>query len=123
MKADMFDTIVEARANERVQKRINAFKKEITEAVVRLNGGRRENRGGGQFEQPSVRAALAVLTKDAGTTADKGWPVDLWKHEREDVAGELLETMDEMQKALIAVNKVLPEDQQNIPEDAISAEV
>ncbi len=91
-----FDKIVEARANERVQNRIYAFTQEAFAAALKLcDGGVEQGR----------REVLAVA---AQPYAERTWPQSLWTKERATVRKELLATMDEMQRAIVAAEKAEP---------------
>jgi len=105
MTGEKFDKIVKARANERVQEKIIKLKQDTTKALQPF--GIAHSYDWGNSPGAEVFDALAGRTK---------WPRDLWEREEIAVAQELLGIMDEMQRALIAVNKergpddVLPED-------------
>jgi hypothetical protein len=101
MKAKNFDEIVTARANERAQSKINVFKKKIREACGELLNYRWQDYG----ESPNTaRTVLQIMQ----TNATGGWPREIWEVEENLVREELLKTMDEMQKALIAASRLTP---------------
>ena len=115
MKSEMFDKIVEARADERVQDRIGTFKRTCDRAYKDLL--RISNRFDSAFTvefgvTPAARQIFAILSSD---DTRKGWPKDLWEKERGMVRAELLKTMDEMQKALIAAERSQPGE--NVPRE------
>lgn len=108
MTGSKFDAIVKARANERVQARIQQFRKDVREAVKKLSpallsdyakplhvGAEEKVFKGGDLD--NNRTVVAYLTGRADVL-----PAVLWRKEEEAVSKELLATMDEMQKALIA---------------------
>ena len=97
MKAEMFDKIVEARANENVQERIGQFQSAVIKALIAL--------GAGDIWTDPAKACLAVMQ---GDNRREGWPEHLWERERKAVRDSLLSTMDMMQKALLAAEKAEP---------------
>jgi len=102
MKPTQFDEIVKKRADERVQKKIKACKRAVANAVRAIYGntvGNYHDSVHDALQDKQGAPIMAVLSSD---TPSKGWPKDLWEREREAVAAELLATMDEMQKALLA---------------------
>lgn len=103
MKAERFDAIVKARAKARVDKKIAMFKTAVFDATRVLVLG---NSPGGVLQgtalQKWARAPIEVL---ASNNVFEGWPVRLWKDEEKLVEKELLATMDEMSKALLAADK------------------
>jgi len=105
MKEKTFDEIVKARANERTQAKIKAFKEAVKKACGALTG--KDWYGYAQEKQlvPDFRTLLTILSSDDHTT---GWPTSLWEKEEDHVREELLKTMDEMQRALLAVSKAEP---------------
>ena len=118
MKAEKFDQIVEARANERVQKKIAHFQ----QAVISAARGLTDCRGIPQYGQMLARNKEVVALMVSGNF-HKGWPKLLWENEREVVHKELLATMDEFQKALLAAEKAEPgENRPQEAQDAQSAE-
>lgn len=112
MNPSKFDAIVTARAHERVQAKIEKFRKQVSEAIngLRLNtptgyyhgflphdikGDLKnvlDNVASGMYFEPGETKPLKVAT----------WPRSLWDAEEAAVQRELLATMDEMQKALCA---------------------
>jgi hypothetical protein len=110
MKAKNFDEIVTARANERAQNKINIFKKEIKEACAKLLNYRWQD----YRELPEVTCAVLRIVLANATV---GWPREIWEFEENLVSEELLNTMDEMQKALIAASRLTPGE--NIKEEPI----
>ena len=105
MKAEMFDKIVEARADQRVQAKIGAFKRACVEAAQHLGVGRFSRQDDLVLCQEESRALFAVLA--SGEPA-RGWPPEIWERECEAVRKELLSTMDEFQRALLAAEKAEP---------------
>ena len=108
MNSHKFDQIVEARANQRVQKNIEDFRRQVSEALTKTLGIR-SGYGvhGAKAFGPDARKVMALLS---GSDTTKGWPSALWEKERGAVSGELLATMDEMQKAFIAAGQSPGED-------------
>jgi hypothetical protein len=103
MTSDMFDKIVKARAMERVEAKINAFKKACLAASRELLPySYIDLRYGGVSLPAEHRAVFALLASD---NHGKNWPVRLWQYEEGLVAEELLKTLDEMQRALLAAEK------------------
>jgi len=106
MKEKTFDEIVKARANERVQAKLKAFKEVVKTACGQLLGDTYW-RG---YEQritliPNFREVLTLLASEDHT---KDWPTSLWEKEEDAVREELLKTMDEMQRAFLAASKAEP---------------
>jgi hypothetical protein len=104
MKAKNFDEIVTARADERAQNKINVFKKEIRAACINLLGGKYVSNYSALHEEETVRKVLLKIA--SGTPV--AWPREIWEIEENLVREELLNTMDEMQKALIAASRLTP---------------
>lgn len=115
MNASRFDSIVKARANQRAQQKIEAFRASVNAAVKALgiktptgyyNGWQPssikedlknvlDNVAAGMYCNPGEASSANPLTACT-------WPAAIWRSEEEAVQKELLATMDEMQKALIA---------------------
>lgn len=98
MTANKFDEIVNKRANQRVNQKIEDFKLAVGKAIKELF----------KYDNTSIYYALdkpEVITIFKNLSEQKlqtGWPSVLWEKEREAVSKELLSIMDEMQKALLA---------------------
>ena len=99
MNAEKFDKIVEARANERAQEKIATFKSEITKALTGLVGGHGYSFLGAPYHEEAITALLSVNSTNE-------WPSVIWDTERKAVTSELLATMNEFQKALMAADKL-----------------
>ena len=117
MKEKTFDEIVKARANERVQAKLKAFKNSVKTACGQLLG---DTYWSGYVQHKtlvqSFRTPLGILSSDDHTT---GWPTSLWEKEEDIVREELLKTMDEMQRAFLAASKAEPgENTQSEPKEA-----
>ena len=110
MKAVRFDEIVVARANERVQQKILAFKIAIKKACGDLVGYPYNSYALNEKLHKNYRGVLAIMLND---NISVGWPSTLWDMEREKVSTELLNIMDEMQKALLAADRGEPGE--NVP--------
>lgn len=93
MNASRFDQIVKNRAKQRFDTRIAACRTSMEAAVMALTGRGRPYRD--WWEGEEARAIIAALTSNK-------WPSFILKREADLVEAELLATMDEMQKALIA---------------------
>ncbi len=99
-----FDSIVKNRADERVKARIKVFREAIKIAFKNLTGCSYVGSNNSETET-SDKANWAVLTgmvEKGSVDKLKEWPHYLWATERDAVRSELLATMDEMQKALLA---------------------
>lgn len=105
MKSEMFDGIVKARANERVQKKIRKFKQDVGKALSEMGKGYSRVRPEENCGTEEAKAILAIMGSD---NPNSGWPNTLWERERTAVEKELLAIMDEMQKALLAADKAEP---------------
>lgn len=112
MTSDKFNQIVKNRAKERVKEKISTFEREVAAAFKKLhprlatNHCGRWNGGNASKLVASVFNHLLDRTvAGTGQTADgrpSGYPGVLWEEEEEAVTKELLATLDEMQKALLA---------------------
>jgi len=100
MKAEKFDAIVKARADQRIQERLKIFKDDVRKALEKLTG--HSYAGYRSFGSSFWK----VLT---GDNWHKGWPKTLWTEEEVRVENELLATLNEMQKAFLALEKEDPE--------------
>ena len=120
MNKSKFDTIVANRAHERVVAKLEAFRMAIATAFRNLGSDYssdyyhgfdyklRNNEGvktllhnvsqGLYFEHDEKGSDLKI----DGKLVKLKWPRELWKREEEAVQKELLATMDEMQRALVA---------------------
>ena len=105
MKEKTFDEIVKARANERTQAKIKAFKEAVKKSCFELTGKTWLGYDQNKVLVPDFRAVLSILSSENHTT---GWPSSLWEKEEDHVREELLKTMDEMQRALLAASKAEP---------------
>jgi hypothetical protein len=111
MKAENFDEIVKARANERVQRKIEAFREDCKRSATELIGVK--YCGYSDRFDDAYRTLFAILASNKHT---EGWPSSLWKKERELVSDELLRVMDEMQRAFLAASKADPgENKEEVP--------
>lgn len=98
MTANKFNDIVEKRANQRVNQKIENFKHAVGKAISEL------------LDYKNLSLVYHVDKKDVQNIfknlsekkLQTGWPSILWDREREAVSKELLSIMDEMQKALLA---------------------
>jgi len=104
MTSDKFNQIITNRASERVNARIAVFERKVAEAFREIgippNYYNRWTGGNdGAAAKRVMRHLLGIAAKDG---VPSGYPQKLWDEEREAVAKELLETLDEMAKALIA---------------------
>jgi len=100
MKAKDFDAIVVARANERVQNKIKIFRGNIIKALITLGGSVLYN---SCSQQVSKVGELALACTREHSSQE--WPLELREMEEAAVRKELLSTLDEMQRALLAANK------------------
>lgn len=97
MNSERFDRIVKARANERIQERICKFRETVINAI-------RVCRPGWQYHTLRYDSELVQIMLAAFPS--QKFPIALWSEEEAIVEKELLSIMDEMQKALIAVDKI-----------------
>ena len=115
MNASKFDQIVSNRANERVQEKIETFRKRIGEAVIGLGiktpmsyyHGFLPHNIYGDLALILANVASGLYFQPGGPSHDNPlkpteWPAALWERETDAVRTQLLATMDEMQKALVA---------------------
>jgi hypothetical protein len=115
MKREYFDGIVVKRAAERVQARITVFKDEINNALNRLMNPERSCVSVAvrtQYDTRSFsgksRECLAPILSD---NPKKGWPLFLWTNEEINVENELLKQLDELQRAILAPDKPVGENE------------
>ena len=113
MKAKDFDTIVIERANQRVQKKLNTFRDTVRKALSVL-GGRMllDPHAGTQVTELGCKAL-----DNAKVSQSKVWPSELWRAEEDAVRTELLGTMDEMSRALVAAGKARDPNEEGCEED------
>lgn len=114
MNASRFDQIVKNRAQQRVEARIEKFRAKMAEAFRELGRGfePQHRHGFHPYNIPDhVQTVLSNIQvggylhteKDAtGNYLPVRWPKLLWETEEKAIEEELLKTMDEMQKALVA---------------------
>jgi len=114
MKAIKFDEIVKARADQRIQGKIFMFKLAIKKACGELVNN---TFNGYNLDESLPDSYKEVLTIMVGDNIKVGWPSALWTMEKEKVSAELLDIMDEMQKALLAADRVEPGE--NVPNEPV----
>ena len=112
MTSDKFNQIVKNRAKERVKEKISTFEQEVAAAFKKLHPSLATNHCGrwnggraGKLVASVFNHLLDRTVAGTGQTADgrpSGYPGVLWEEEEEAVTKELLATLDEMQKALLA---------------------
>jgi len=107
MEAKYFNKIIEARANERAQAKIITFQDAVMKAFDELTGCPY-----GQFahkDQGGTRGANYIILKamfdNQKVRFQENWPRLIWEEAEEKVSNEILSTMDEMQKTLLAASK------------------
>ena len=100
MNSEMFEKIVKARADERVDAKIQAFKSACWSAGRQLLGAAYHG-----YDTPELMQCFAIL---ASGTHGKGWPEKLWGRGGASVKEELLGTLDAMQKAFLAAETAKP---------------
>ena len=112
MTKSKFDQIIENRANQRVQEKITQCKKSIFTALNQILDQYWDNSQNRTWPDQH-RQILSIL---ASENTKHDWPQTLWQNEKEKVSQELLATMDEMQKALLAPSFAI-DDCQSKPEE------
>ncbi len=100
MDTTKFEELVEARAVERVQTMINKCKGEVRAALRPLIEMHHSAASNSYSEE-----ACEILAILASENHKEGWPSRLWRRERQRVRKELFETMDEMQRTLLSLDK------------------
>lgn len=110
MNASRFDEVVRNRANQRVTQKIAAFRKTIAEAFTALHPDYKPNYYDGWDHHSKEEDLKVIFTTLSSLGSINTWPVKLWDTESDAVQKELLETMDEMAKALIAPMYPQPND-------------
>ena len=108
--------IVKARANQRAQQKIENFKSSIRGHFQQLGISLYTSDNGIQGGIDAIK----IYGFLSGFDGYPGWPRVIWDNEEELVRKELLATMDEFQKALLAAEKAEPGE--NRPEGAQDAE-
>jgi len=114
-----FDMIVKERANQRAQAKIKVFKTAVIKAVQDLLGEANHTTRnffgcvGAQYGKDHARSIIrrSLLETMLTPESDHKWPPSLWRAEEEMVSKELLETMDEMQQAVVAASTPRDEDE------------
>lgn len=115
MNKSKLDRIIKNRAQERVDAKVEAFKKEIGEAFRKLHPTLAPNYYDGWLpdqipaDVKTILDNLSVggcLTPRLNSNSSYGgpvtWPAILWATEEAEVEKQLMATLDEMQKALCA---------------------
>ena len=101
-----FAKIVTNRANRRVQENIKRFRSEIAKTFQNLTGTGYLYKSGSKEESlANWQILLAIIENGEIDNLKNEWPAYLWRREEKKVQDELLSTMDEMQKALLASPK------------------
>lgn len=101
MTTETLEEQIKRRADNRAQQKISRFKQDILNACQRLT----EDRGSYTVNTYTrcmperFRELLAVV---ASGNAQQGWPAWLWEEERHRVTAEVMATMNELQKVLLA---------------------
>jgi hypothetical protein len=107
MTPDRFNEIVVNRAKERVKAKVAKFEAAIAKAFKDLHPCLAPSSYGNRWSSgPQAKHAVAVMRLLLGVKEEKnkpaGYPAALWRDEEKAVQEELLATMDEMAKALLA---------------------
>ena len=107
MKAEMFDKIVKARADQLVDRKIKDFRGAIYQALRNIMGC--DNRelfsyGGGNLND-EAKSLIKIAAMDY---SDQKWPRSLWGRETKEVTAALLQTFDEFTQARLAADKAGP---------------
>lgn len=116
MNASKFDQIVKARAQQRIEARVNKFRADIAAAFNDLFKGTpyqdspfanpsysRSEIKGQYLSSKNAKTVLdSLFYDDAGQPKRMILPLSFWESEESEVSKQLLATMDEMQKALCA---------------------
>ena len=100
MKATTFDEIVTAKTNARVQDKIKEVRAAVFAAIDKMGYGASVDKF--VFRDPTGwgKLILGSILRNDGK-----WPKRIWEEERKLVAGELLQTMDVMQKAILSTSR------------------
>ncbi len=115
MDRSTFDEMVKARANEIVQGRIKIFKQDVGKALGVLYG--RSSYGFFERSLPEdheFRKALVVLLSD---NPSEGWGGELWDTEEENQVKMILNTMDSVQRAVMAIQR--KDDSKDVKSDRV----
>jgi hypothetical protein len=111
MTPNRFNEIVKNRANQRVKQKIAKFEAAVAQAFKDLHPCLTSNDGNKWFGgsatehvKPVLRHLIGVRRPDKPT----GYPACLWADEEDKVQQELLATMDEMSRALLAEQDTEP---------------
>ncbi len=98
MSPSRFNEVIQNRGHERAVKKIEAFKSAVHVALEALLPKHCQ-----YFCAAEHKEILGILLSGQ---LNAGWPAQIWHTEYERVTKELLGTMDEMQKALVAPKPV-----------------
>jgi hypothetical protein len=119
MTPNRFNEIVKNRAQQRVKQKVAKFEAAVAKAFEELHPSLKTNNGYKWFGGEAAKRATAVMRHLLSVKEDpakpKGYPPCLWTDEENKVQEELLATMDEMAKALLAEPDTEP---QPIAQDA-----
>lgn len=115
MDRSTFDEMVKVRANEVVQGRIKTFRQTVGKALADLHGRSClfffEN---ALPEDHEYRGALKILLSD---NPHKGWSGKLWDTEEENQVKMILNTMDSVQRAIMAIQR--KDDSKDVESDRV----
>jgi hypothetical protein len=98
MTTEEFIQLVKVRANVRVQEKILSFKRELHQALQNLGIADAYSYG----LSPAARELLTTL---GGEDPFNCWPKRIWTREESIVKDELLNILDELQKAQLALSR------------------
>jgi hypothetical protein len=106
MTPDRFNEIVKNRANQRVNEKVAKFKSDVAAAFKNLHPCLAPNDGNQWFGGAAAKHVIPIMRQLLGLKEEPGRPIgypkELWSDEEDKVQKELLATMDEMAKALLA---------------------
>jgi hypothetical protein len=113
MTPNRFNEIVKNRASQRVKQKVAKFEATVAKAFEELHPCLKTNNGYKWFGGEAAKHAQAVMRHLLGLRGDvkksAGYPAQLWSDEEDKVQEELLATMDEMAKALLAAPDTEPQ--------------
>lgn len=121
MNKSTFDEMVKARANQVVQGRIKEFKQDVGKALSKLYRKSTYYYFDGPIRDPEdgkheFRRALEVLLSD---TPGKSWPKELWEEEEQNQLKSIMDSMDSMQKAVLALQRASENNREEVTSDRV----
>lgn len=127
MKIQKFDDLVKARSEQLFQERVQTFKADVEKALGKLFGGKLQFHNLFYYntdlndDNAGERGKLAVeIFKILSSENNRsGWPIKIRECATEEVFTSLINTLDSVQRAMIAAGEVKMTDPVNTDEEEI----